>query len=112
MDDKLPAGLLVSAQIRTAARAGIPITLRRRGDETRGVIILKINLLDGTARVLTQARRGDEIVWLPATKTDPMPEPEAEKYLEKQARIDPDSWLVEIEDKEGRTWFPGRVMSA
>ncbi len=102
---------LVSAQMRIAGREGVPMIVRRRGDENSGTIILKIDRLDGTAHVLAQARMGDEVVWNPVSRTDPMPEKEAERLFMRQADIDPDLWLVEIEDKQGRPWFPGRVIT-
>ena len=107
---RLPTDMMVNAQIRIAARAGVPITIVRRGDNAIGTIILKINRLDGTAHVLAQARFEDELVWNPVSRKDPMPEVEAEKYLARQAEIDPDSWLIEIEDRQGRLWFPGRII--
>ncbi len=110
-DNRLPLDFLINAQIRTAANHGVPIVVRRRGDASNGTIILKVNRLDGTARVLTQVRYDDELVWCPVSRTDPMSEAEADRYLEKQADIDPDSWLLEIEDKQGRHWFPGDVMT-
>ena len=108
--DKLPTDLVVSAQIRTAARQGIPIVVRHRGDNYSGVIILKINKLDGTARILTQVRYDDELAWSPISGDDPMSEEAAEKYLASQIDIDPDSWIIEIEDREGRHWFAGRIV--
>lgn len=110
-DDRLPTDFMIAAQIRIAEREGVPITVRRRGDNSIGTIILKINLLNGTARVLTQVRFNDEIVWSPASRTDPMSDADAEAYMKRQADIDPDSWLLEIEDKQGRHWFEGRVVS-
>lgn len=108
--DRPPPGFLIGAQIRRAAQHGVPIVVRRKGDETQGAIILKINRLDGTAHVLTQARMDEEIVWNPVSKSDPLPEAEAERHLEKQASVDPDIWIVEIEDRKGRVWFPGKVI--
>jgi hypothetical protein len=131
--DKLSTSFLIGAQIRRAAQQGVPIVVRRKGDETQGAIILKINRLDGTAHVLTQARMDEEVVWNPVSKTDPaspfglrrtsddepqekcmlsppLPEADAERYLERQIAIDPDIWIIEIEDREGRVWFPGRVV--
>ena len=108
----LPTDFMISAQIRIAAAAGVPIVVLRRGHDASGTIILKINYLNGTAQVLTQVRYGDELVWSPATGGAPMSEPEADAYLQRQAEIDPDSWLLEIEDKQGRHWFPGKVMAA
>ncbi|HEU0117239.1 MAG TPA: DUF1491 family protein [Alphaproteobacteria bacterium] len=110
-DGRLPTELLISAQIRIAAREGVPIVIRRRGDSNYGTVVLKINNLDGTARVLTQIRFDDELVWNPVSRTDPMKEADAERYLDQQAKGDPDSWLVEIEDRQGRHWFPGRVVT-
>lgn len=111
MVDGLPTDFLIQAQIRAAAREGVPIIVRRHGDNSSGTIILKINRLDGTSRVLSQVRYDDELVWSPVSRTDPMNEADAESYLERQMRTDPDSWIIEIEDKQGRTWFPGRVIS-
>jgi hypothetical protein len=109
-DERPPLALFVSAVTRSAARDGVPVTVTHRGDPNSGTMILKINLLNGTARVLTEIRCDDERVWAPATNEDPMPEAAAEAYLARQAGIDPDVWLIEIEDKKGRLWFPGKVM--
>ncbi len=109
-EDRLPTDFLISAQIQIAAKQGIPIVVRRRGDNSSGVIVLKINRLDGTAHILTQVRYNDDLVWAPVSSTDPMIEAEADRYLEQQIAIDPDSWLIEIEDRQGRHWFPGRVV--
>ena len=109
-DDPLPTEFMINAHIRIAAREGIPIVVRRRGDNAIGTILLKINRLDGTADILTQARYEDERVWNPVSRNGPLPDAEAERYLDRQAEIDPDSWLLEIEDRQGRHWFPGRIM--
>ncbi len=111
MSDKLPTDLLVSAQIRSAALQGIPILVRHHGDNVRGVILLKIDKLDGTSLVLTQIRIDDELVWSPASGANPMPNEDAERYIESQLNMDPDMWVIEIEDRRGRHWFPGRIVT-
>ena len=80
-DDLLPTDFIIGATIRRAAQEGVPIVVRQRGDNARGTLVLKINLLDGTARVLTQGRSGDTQIWIPAGKTDPMPDAAAESTL-------------------------------
>ncbi|MDR3448573.1 MAG: DUF1491 family protein [Alphaproteobacteria bacterium] len=110
-ESRLATDLYVSAHIRQAARENVPMMVTRRGDPSSGSLILKINLLNGTARVLIEARFHEARVWTPATHTDPMPESDADAYLARQADIDPDAWLIEIEDKQGRVWFPGKVVS-
>ena len=107
----LATDLYVSAHIRQAARENVPMMVIRRGDPSSGTIILKINLLNGMARVLIEVRDDEARVWTPATNTDPMPDRDADAYLSRQAEIDPDAWLIEIEDKKGRVWFPGKVVA-
>ncbi len=111
MTESRPAtDLFVGIHTRIAAHEGVPMIVLHRGYAKRGTIILKINFLNGFARILTESRMEDECVWTPATLTDPMPEKEADAYLAQQADIDPDVWLIEIEDKQGRIWFPGKVV--
>jgi hypothetical protein len=110
-EPRLATDLYVSAHTRLAAREGVPMTVTRRGDPSSGSLILKINLLNGTARVLIEARYQEDRVWTPALPEDPMREADADAYLIHQAEIDPDAWLIEIEDKQGRIWFPGKVVS-
>jgi hypothetical protein len=110
MTDGLPTDFVINAQIRIAARDGVPITVLQRGDANSGAIILKINRLDGQAAVLTQVRYDEELVWYPASADLWMPEAEADAYLASQRQLDPDSWLLEIEDRKGRHWFPGRIV--
>ncbi len=110
-DDRLPTKLLVSAQIRQAATQNVPITVLHSGDPNSGVIILKINLMNGQATVLQQIRHDAELVWAPAGTSGAQPEIEADALLARQLRYDPDAWLLEIEDKQGRHWFPGRRLT-
>jgi len=107
-EGRLATDMFVSAHARIAARAGIPLTVIRRGDPSSGSLILKINLLNGTARVLIEARFEEARVWTPATDTL-MADRDADAYLSRQGEIDPDAWLIEIEDKQGRIWFPGKI---
>jgi len=110
MDDSLPTDLRIAAQIRIAAAQGIPMVIVHKGEPSSGSICLKINRLDGTAEILGQIRIEDELVWTPASNGAPMPEREADAYLAEQCTFDPDLWVVEIEDKAGRHWFPERIV--
>lgn len=106
----LPTHMLVTAQIRTAAQNGVAITVLRKGDPMSGSILLKINRLDGNAEVLCQIWMDEERVWTPAHVPPVMPDREADDFLWGEAENDPDLWLIEVEDKEGRSWFPGRIV--
>lgn len=104
MQPRLLSIIQVKAIIRRAEVAGAQAFLVRRGSEEAGALFLKLSRLDGRFTVLNQARRGDgELVW-----TKPLGESADEAavnaYLEKQARFDPDLWILEIEDSEGRAF--------
>ena len=110
MQPKLKAAIQIQAIIRRAEVAGAQAFLVRRGSEEAGALFLKISRLDGTFTVLNQARRGEgELVW---TKPlgDSVDEATAQTYLDKQARFDPDLWILEIEDSQGRAFVDEPVV--
>jgi hypothetical protein len=107
---RLKAGIFVRAVIRRAEVAGAAAFVVRKGSEEAGAIILKIARLDGTSMVLSQARRGEgELVWVKPIG-DAVDDEAASKYFEKQIRYDPDLWIVEIEDRAGRTFVDEPVV--
>ncbi len=109
MDDRLPTHLWVKAHIRSADLQGVPMMVARKGDPSRGTVILKLNRLDRTFTVLVQARDGETLFWSRGTGPDPVPEADADAYIARQTRYDPDVWVIEIEDRQGRHWFEGAV---
>jgi len=55
----------------------------------------------GIARLYAEATRGDgERVWMQPVASEA--EADLDAYAERSARIDPDVWVVEIDDREGR----------
>jgi hypothetical protein len=66
-------------------------------------VFLKVSRLDGKTTVLSPARRGEERVW-----TRPLGESadaqRCAEYFTKELRFDPDIWIVEIEDRDGRAF--------
>jgi hypothetical protein len=107
---RLKAGIFVRALIRRAEVAGAQAYVARKGAEEAGAIIIKIARLDGTCLVLDQARRGEgELVWVKPLG-DSADEDRARAFFEKQIRFDPDLWIVEIEDREGRTFVDEPVV--
>lgn len=102
---RLKAGIFVRALIRRAEVAGAQAYVVKKGIEESGAIILKVARLDGTAVVLSQARRGGEgeLVWVkPLGETTD--DEKARAWFDKQIKFDPDLWIVEVEDREGRAF--------
>lgn len=102
MTVRLQSGFFVRALIRRAEVAGAQGYVLKKGAEEAGAVFLKINRLDGSCLVLSQARGGEgQAVWLmPLGET--CTEARAAVYFEKQQVFDPDLWIVEIEDRAGR----------
>jgi len=107
---RLKSALYVQALMRRSEVAGAAAYLVRRGAEEAGAVFLKLNRLDGTCAVLSPARRGEERIW-----TRPLgenaEEARAAEYFARQIRIDPDIWIVEIEDREGRSFVDEPIVS-
>lgn len=110
MIPRLKAGVFVRAVIRRAEVAGAAAYVVRKGAEEAGAVLLKISRLDGTCMVLSQARRGEgELVWVKPLG-DSTDDTAAQSYFDKQTRYDPDLWIIEIEDREGRTFVDEPVV--
>ncbi|MBX6369165.1 MAG: DUF1491 family protein [Rhodospirillales bacterium] len=108
---RLKAQVLVKAVIRRCDIAAVPALVVRRGDPDSGAVLLKINRGAGGCTVLSQARTPEgELVWLRGTGEGPVPESDADAYIARQAKYDPDVWVVEIEDREGRHFLDDRVI--
>jgi hypothetical protein len=101
---RLKAGIFVRALIRRAEVAGASAFIVRKGAEEAGAVILTLSRLDGTCLLLNQARNGKgELVWA-RPLGDRGDEAKARTWLDKQVRFDPDLWIVEIEDRQGRAF--------
>jgi hypothetical protein len=106
---RLKSAIYVQALIRRAEAGGASAYLLRRGAEEAGAVFLKVNRLDGTCTVLSPARRGEERVWT-RPLGDSADEQRSAEYFAKQVRFDPDIWIVEIEDKDGRPFVDEPVV--
>src|ERR1700746_1122675 len=105
---RLKSSIWVAAYLRRCQGAGIFGAIRRRGAEEAGAVFVKIALMDGTAMLFTPAPqtvydaarriRG----FFVAISPQPVTEASVEDRLAKEIRFDPDAWIIETEDKEGR----------
>lgn len=84
--------------------------LRRRGAAEAGAVFLKLDLLDGRAALLGPAPQSEEPpegidrLFARLHRDEWIAPFEAEERMKKEIAFDPDLWLVEIEDREGRAF--------
>ena len=92
----------MAALIRRAELGGAFPVVVRKGDARAGSVLIKVlNRSQGTARLYAEATRGDgEKVWMRPALSEQ--ETELDAYIARAARVDPDIWVVEIDDRDGR----------
>ena len=102
MTAKLTADLWVSAYLTRLRLADIPVYVTARGDATAGAVLVKVALLNGQARAFQRSfdLMADARVWVTLAEG---PEPEVDALLQRQCARDPDLWVLELEDRQGRT---------
>ena len=98
---RLTADIWVSAYLARLRLIEIPAFVVQRGDGTAGAVLIKLNTLDGQAccyqrsfDLMTGARK-----WVVLTEGA---EPDVDASITKQRSFDPDLWVIEVEDRQGR----------
>lgn len=102
MEPRLASGVWVAAYLARLRLAAIPAFVVQKGDGTAGAVVVKVSTLDGRARALQ--RRFDF-----ATETrvwDVLAEGEetgVDAVLVRERGRDRDLWVIEVEDRHGRS---------
>ncbi len=101
---RLKTYIWVQSKQRLCKQNNLPIYIIHKGERKAGAVIVKINLLDGRSRVFSQINNLDGgLTWQSlSTNNEPIPEKQANEYITKQRSIDPDLWIIEVEDTQGK----------
>ena len=111
---ELKTEVWASALIRRATIAGAFAAVARKGDADAGAVLVKVATLDGRARLYAPARNGaGGRSWLDLS-AGPLGEnePDVDGYVRKRSATDPDLWVIEVEDKQGRHFLQEPIDSA
>ena len=113
---RLKSAIWVAAYVRRCHIEGAFAAVRRRGAEDAGAIFIKLNRLDGTAELFAPAPQTVFDDAQPADRAfarslgkEPVLEEKVEERLAREARFDPDLWIVEVEDRSGRHFIDNVV---
>lgn len=107
---RLRSDIFAAALIRRAEAQGAVAMLRRRGAAEAGALFIKLDRLDGRAAVYGPAPQSEALpdgvdrLFSKVHADDFVDPAEAEARLKREIMFDPDLWIVEIEDREGRTF--------
>lgn len=98
---RLKAEIWVAAYLTRLRLADIPAFIVAHGDDTGGAVLVKLNTLNGQARLF---QRSFDIMsgaraWVTLSEGD---ERTVDATIARQRSFDPDLWVIEVEDRAGR----------
>jgi hypothetical protein len=105
----LSSDLWVGALVRRAEIGGAYATVVRKGDARAGTVIVKAyDTSERRARLYTEAFGPDgDRLWIQPVSSEL--ESDIDAFIQRQAGYDPDIWVVEIEDRQGRHFITEKV---
>lgn len=98
---RLTARFWVDAYLARLRFEDIPAFVVTHGDDTAGIILVKSNTLNGQAVVYQRSydMLEDTSRWAVLVDGD---EAEVDAAIARQRGFDPDLWVIEVEDRQGR----------
>ncbi|SMX30832.1 DUF1491 family protein [Actibacterium lipolyticum] len=98
---RLTAEFWVQAYLARLRLVDIPAFVTSRGDNSAGAVLVKLNTLDGRAQAFQRSfdLMTGERAWVTLAEGD---EADVDASIAKQASFDPDLWVIEVEDRQGR----------
>ena len=98
---RLTADVWVSAYLTRLRLQDIPAFVVKKGDVTAGAVLVKMNTLNGNAVAYQRSfdlMTGDR-TWVVLCEGE---ERGVDEALARQRSFDPDLWVIEVEDRQGR----------
>jgi hypothetical protein len=102
MHPRLASDLWVSAYLARLRLADIPAYVTAKGDLTSGAVVVKCATLDGAARAYQRSYdlMADERTWVLLAEGE---EAKVDAAIARARSFDRDLWIIELEDRAGRT---------
>ena len=109
---RIKSSIWVSAHVRRCFAAGSFAVVERKGAEEAGAIFIRVDLPDRTSKLFTPAPQSlyasgaNERLWQAYKDGAVLSVDEAREAIAREMRIDPDVWVLAIDDVEGRSFLP------
>ena len=111
MEERLPTELWIAAHVRQCATKGVPVYITRKGEPNAGTVIVKIVIRGMGCRVFNQFRSPEgKMGWFDLYEGQIVDETRADQYIKQARDRDPDVWVVEVEDVNGKNPFEGKIL--
>ena len=98
---KLKTEIFVKAYLKCLEIQGISGYVLQHGDDDAGDVLVKVSTFDGKASLLQREYNleTDERDWVRVIDSD---EKTVDSVVKNQCKVDPDVWVLEIENPKGR----------
>ena len=98
---RLTADFWVHAYLARLRFQEIPAFVVAHGDDTAGAVLVKLNTLDGQATAFQRSfdLMSGERTWVELSSGT---EGDVDHAIQRQRSFDPDLWVIEVEDRQGR----------
>ncbi|MCK5425279.1 MAG: DUF1491 family protein [Emcibacter sp.] len=102
-DEGIKTSLWISAEIKKCDGLFLPMTILHRGDEGRGLVLIK-QYIAGQGCILHTRKRdmNGQLGWYNPLGQDAVDEAKADEYIVRQRQYDEDLWVVEIDDPKAQ----------
>jgi len=112
---RLKSEIWVKGYLRARNAENIMAVLSRRGDPDAGAIFILVDFLDGHCHLFGPAPAGLDVVdrerrWCHCISSEGVEVGVAREYLDRQYDMDPDIWVVEVEDSLGRDFLDNAIV--
>lgn len=99
MEIRLKSSLLVSAELTRCEGLFISGVILHRGDDERGLILIKQFVGNFGSRIYSQTRdENGVLIWHQPLGDGWLDETKADNYIARQIQFDNDLWVIEIDD--------------
>ena len=99
----ITSDFIATSFIKKARNKFLDTYLVKRGDKISGEIFLKLNKLNGYCKIYTYKKSSVNNPWKSYGLSDWEEEKKIKKKLDRVLNIDPDVWIIEIDDKLGNS---------
>jgi len=110
-EHRLPTSLWVEGHLHHLSLRAIPFYIAHKGNAASGIVMVKLNGLEGQVRLLIQQRNiiTNEMGWTSVLSEERVEECKADEYIQRAISRDPDIWVIEIEDRTMSNPFEGNI---